>query len=115
NLISSQPFGVDPNVNGAIQTTHDTHLADAANTFELYAHRLISKFSQLANRTIAGKRNGDYRRAVVVELLNYWWSGVVWKIPTKTVDAIAHVLRRRFEISIEFESSNDNRRALSGD
>jgi hypothetical protein len=67
------------------------------------------------NRAIGGKRDGHNGRAVVIKLLNDRRSGVFRKLRPRRVDAIANVLRRRFEIAIEFEGGDDDRSSLTGD
>src|SRR6185295_14255530 len=97
-----------PNVDGAIETADDAHFSDAADAFELNANCLIGEFSQFAQRTIGGERDGDYGRAVVIKLLHHRWRRILRKLASKRVDAIADVLRRRLEIAIELESSDDD-------
>ena len=73
NLVSRQPLSVDPDIDRAIETAHDIDCANATRSLELYFDDLVGVLSQLANRTLTGKRDRQYRRAVVIELHNDGW------------------------------------------
>ena len=73
NLVSRQPLGVDPDIDRAIQTAHDGDFANAARALELHSDDLVRVLSQLANRTLTGKRDRQHRGAVVIELHNDGW------------------------------------------
>jgi hypothetical protein len=66
---------------------------------------LVTQFSQLAERPVRRKRNGQHRRAVIIEFLDDWRSCVIRQSPSEAGDAIANVLRRRFEVAIQLERS----------
>ncbi len=51
------------------KSADDAHFADAADALELRPSGFVGEFGQLANRTISRERDGQNRRAVVVELL----------------------------------------------
>jgi hypothetical protein len=57
NLVSSESFGINPNVDRAIETTDDANFANTTDTLELNAHGLVGKFSEFAQRTISGERD----------------------------------------------------------
>ena len=44
NLISSQSFGIDPNIYGTFESANYARFADAADTFKLHAHGFVGEF-----------------------------------------------------------------------
>src|SRR5439155_11736385 len=112
NLVTRQPLGVDPDINRAIETAHDIDCANATGALELYFDDLVGVLSQLANRTLTGKCDRQYRRAVVIELYNDGWFRVGRQIAHDRADAIANVLRGRVDVAIQIEGGDDDRVAL---
>ena len=67
-LVGGEPVGVDPHVDGAQQAADHPHLADAGGALHLHLDDLVRQLGQLAQRAVAGERDGHDRRGVVVDL-----------------------------------------------
>ena len=113
DLVSGEPFGVDPNVDRAIETADDAHFTDAADSLELRTRDLVGSSVSSRIERSAVKRDRQNGRAVVIKLLNDRRRRIFGKTAAERVDAIAHVLRSGFEIAIELERRDHDRRALA--
>ena len=67
-LVGGEPVGVDPDVDRALEPADQPHLADAVGALELHLDDLVGHLGQLAQRAVAGQRDREHRRLVVVEL-----------------------------------------------
>ena len=69
NLVRGESVCVNPDVDCALDAADDVNLADSADALKLRARDLVCEFGQLAQTSVAGKRDDERGRAVVVELL----------------------------------------------
>ena len=106
-LVSGQTIRVNPDVDGAAQSTDDAHFADSGRAFNLNLYNFVRKFRQLAHGAISRKRNRHDGRRIVVELSDYGRVNVSRQITNNRGDAVAHVLRRNVNVSAEAERGND--------
>src|SRR4029450_9359985 len=115
DLVGGQPIGVDPDADGAGQAAHDTDLADAGRPLATWRHGLVGELGQLAERALAGERDGDHRRLVVVELRDDRRQDFARQVADGDGDLVAHVLGGHVDLAIQIERDDDDHRAGPGD
>ena len=112
--IGGQTVGIDPYIDGTLQTADNRHLTYAGRALESHLHGLIRQLRQLTDRPIARQRHGQYRRRVVIGLLHDRWIGPGGKIAQDGGDAVADILRRHVDVACEVKRDDDDRAALPG-
>ena len=112
NLVGGQSFGIDPDIDRAIEPADDIDLADAARAFQLHLDDLIGVFGQFTNRPLARECNRDYRSAVVIKFRDNRRLGIRRQIADNCSDTIAHVLRRGIDVAVEIEGREHDRTSL---
>ena len=115
DLVGGQAVGIQPHVDGALQSADDFDLTHAGGALDLDLDDFIGQLSQLAGRARAGHGEGQHGRELVVVLGNRRRIGVAREVAHHGGDAVAHVLRGGFDVAVQIKGDDDKRTALAAD